>query len=322
MDERHQVFFTFVVLTVMFAAVGTFWVTSDRASGQIGTPSNSACNGALNGNPEGTLNKLTVPMGGTAASPAPIAPGTTVHVTITWAPTDWTSLNQLFDCVFVNGTLIGAYEEKPPINDGLATHTYDIPADAAAGTVICDRARLSGTPTGGVTTQKSNTVCFTVTGSPPSTTPPSTVPPPSSIPETTSTVPTVTTLVSPPSTVPTVTTLPPPPTTVPTVTTLVSPPSTIPSVTTTPTPSTVPQVTSTTTRSGTTTTTDPSTRTGGGSSTGGRTDVLAAPPSVSTGTPFARTGTDSVQLLALGLLVLNLGAMLVVAGRTKVPAEG
>jgi uncharacterized repeat protein (TIGR01451 family) len=125
---------------------------------------NSACNGAFSGSPVGTLAMTaSVPNGGS------IAAGQTIDITITWDPTDWSGLDQLEDCFTVNGALDGSltFEEKPPANDGIAKHSVTVPSTLTSGDTLCARSRLSGQPIGGnTTTQKSNTLCWTVGSTP------------------------------------------------------------------------------------------------------------------------------------------------------------
>lgn len=164
------------------------------AIGALATPSvadpidNGACNGAFNGNPEGTLAISTDPAAG-----SDIFAGGTVTVTATWATTDWNGLNQLFDCVELDGVLAEGLsdQEKPPVNDGSYVHQFTVPADTAPDTEVCVRARLSGQPVNPpgneepVTTQKSNTACIRVQAAPTTTTAPPTTT--TSAPQTTTT---------------------------------------------------------------------------------------------------------------------------------------
>jgi LPXTG-motif cell wall-anchored protein len=100
--------------------------------------------------------------------------GQTINVDITWDTDDWDAvapdgdLDRVADCVEVGGVVDTTLstEEKPTDNDGLFEHQYVIP-NVAPGTQICDRARLSGNPSGqNEETQKSNIVCFTVVAPP------------------------------------------------------------------------------------------------------------------------------------------------------------
>jgi len=119
-------------------------------------PTNSACNGAFNGDPAGSLVKH-IDAGDTVVG------GQVIHVTVTWDTEDWSSdqLDDVHDCVVIGDTLVDGLtdEEKPTANDGVWTTSYTVPADLATGTVICDRVRLSGP---GRDTEKSNVVCSTV----------------------------------------------------------------------------------------------------------------------------------------------------------------
>jgi LPXTG-motif cell wall-anchored protein len=111
------------------------------------------------------LAKSTVPAGGSN-----VVAGQTISVTVTWTTTDWvgTTLDRIADCVEVGGVESSTLstEEKPTANDGSFTHQYVIPS-VAAGTQVCDRARLSGNPAPqNESTQKSNIVCFNVVDAP------------------------------------------------------------------------------------------------------------------------------------------------------------
>jgi uncharacterized repeat protein (TIGR01451 family) len=121
----------------------------------------SACNGAFQGSPSGTLAMTaSVPNGGS------ISPGQSITITITWDTGDWSGLDALYDCFTVNGALDDSltYGEKPPSNDGIAQHSVTVPNSLLSGDTICARARLSGQPIGGVSTQKGNILCWTVGG--------------------------------------------------------------------------------------------------------------------------------------------------------------
>src|SRR3990172_5603648 len=52
-----------------------------------GGPDFNPCKG-IDGNPPGSLAKAATPSGGTQSNPAPVLPGTTVTVNITWDPAD------------------------------------------------------------------------------------------------------------------------------------------------------------------------------------------------------------------------------------------
>ena len=124
---------------------------------------NNACSGAFSGNPAGTLAVASSPSNGSTVSP-----GSTISFTITWNTGDWTGLDQYQSCFEVNGTLVSSlgYGEFPPANDGTIQHSITVPSNLSAGDELCMRGRLSGQPTGGNSTQKSNTVCFTIGGGP------------------------------------------------------------------------------------------------------------------------------------------------------------
>jgi len=131
------------------------------------------CNGAFNGNPAGSLAKTTSPAGAanpTAADIPVVAPGSTIAVTLTWNSGDFTgATSEVSDCIQIDGAdrTDLATQQKPgptpgPTSTSWST-SYTIPPTTAVGSVICDRGRVSGTPTGAdPTTQKSNEVCFQV----------------------------------------------------------------------------------------------------------------------------------------------------------------
>ncbi|HEX8770004.1 MAG TPA: hypothetical protein VF711_04475 [Acidimicrobiales bacterium] len=283
--QRERVALTAMVLAIFATVIGAFgMVSAQRATADV--LSNGACSGAFNGSPEGTLAKQTVP-----APDSVVAPGTTVQVTITWDTGDWDYVDQLFDCVQVAGAQDDSlsFEEKPATNDGVATHSYTIPADAAHGSKVCDRARLSGKPTGEVSTQKSNVVCFVVdpTGSTEEQPPPGE--PPADEPPTAEELPAddPPTAEEPPTTAPV-------PTTVPSDGPTTSPPATPPSVQPTASPSP-----------------------DGSPDTGPSAQVLGE---VTRRGTLAQTGSGSIALLAVGLVVFNLGATLLVASRKSAEA--
>jgi uncharacterized repeat protein (TIGR01451 family) len=144
---------TSIALFQLQLAIGT---TANAAS-------NGACGGAFGGSPSGTLAMTaSVPDGGS------ISAGQKIDLTITWNTGDWSGLDQFADCFEINGTLDPSmtYEEKPPVNDGIIQHSVSVPGSLANGDTVCARARLSGQPIGGVSTQKSNTLCWTVGGTP------------------------------------------------------------------------------------------------------------------------------------------------------------
>jgi hypothetical protein len=96
-----------------------------------------------------------------------VAPGEEILVEITWRVTDWTSpdLHKVLDCVYVNDRYAPELSggERPTPNDGYFAYHYFVPADAPAGTVVCDQGFLSG-PNGQEEygRQVSDFVCFTV----------------------------------------------------------------------------------------------------------------------------------------------------------------
>ena len=117
------------------------------------------CGAAFNGSPSGTLAiSATAPNGGS------IQPGQSITITITWNTGDWSGLDQFHSCFQLNGADLDslAFEERPPDNDGIIQHTIAVPGTVATGDELCSRSRLSGQPIGGVSTQKSNKICWTV----------------------------------------------------------------------------------------------------------------------------------------------------------------
>jgi len=126
-------------------------------------PEPSACSGLYHGSPPGSLAVTTSPASGTV-----LHPGDKVEVTATWNTTDWPGpeLHKVLDCLLVNGEVDYGHssQEKPTANDGLYGYDFTVPL----GTVgrICDRVRLSGrlVDGGDLVVQKSNTVCFSVSG--------------------------------------------------------------------------------------------------------------------------------------------------------------
>jgi uncharacterized repeat protein (TIGR01451 family) len=119
----------------------------------------AVCSAAFNGSPDGSLAiSATVPDGGT------IQAGQSITITITWDTGDWTDLDQFHSCFQLNGADVNSlnFEEIPPDNDGIIVHTITVPNNVSDGDELCSRSRLSGQPTGGTSTQKSNKLCWTV----------------------------------------------------------------------------------------------------------------------------------------------------------------
>ena len=119
------------------------------------------CSAAFTGAPDGTLAiSATVPNGGT------IQANQSITITITWNTGDWTSLDQFHSCFQLDGVDVNSLnlEQRPPelVNDGIIQHTITVPSTVSDGDELCSRSRLSGQPTGGTSTQKSNKICWTV----------------------------------------------------------------------------------------------------------------------------------------------------------------
>lgn len=131
-----------------------------------GPPQDGSCNGAFQGNPEGSLGKTATRDGVNLPNGSNVAPGDKITFTFTWDITDWLGLqlDKLVDCFAVNGVAYNSldYSWKPTDNDGTQSHTVTVP-DLNSGDKFCDRARLSGQPApGNPSTQKSNQMCFTI----------------------------------------------------------------------------------------------------------------------------------------------------------------
>jgi uncharacterized repeat protein (TIGR01451 family) len=131
-------------------------------------PPDISCSGAFSGRPPGSLAKTATRDGQSLPDGSLIEAGDVIVFTITWNTADWVGeeLDKVLDCVQVNGQDAPqlSVEEKPTENDGVFTHQITVPGNLETGDVLCDRARLSGNPTGdNPSTQKSNVLCFTVT---------------------------------------------------------------------------------------------------------------------------------------------------------------
>jgi uncharacterized repeat protein (TIGR01451 family) len=150
--SRRRALAVLAVLTV--AVIQLQLVDAGSAS------ASAACNGAFQGNPQGTLAiSASVPSGGT------ISAGQSITVNTTWNTNDWSGLDAYYNCWELNGSLVDSleYEEKPPANDGTITQTISVPNSVSNGDQFCVRARLSGQPRqGNTSTQKSNKICWTV----------------------------------------------------------------------------------------------------------------------------------------------------------------
>ena len=149
--RARRAFAVMVVLTL--GVVQLQLVTAGSASASV------ACNGAFTGSPPGTLAiTASVPTGQT------IEPGQSITVTATWDMSDWTDLDRYRACWQLNGGDLDAldFEVVDPVNDGSISNTISVPNTVADGDELCVRTRLSGQPAGGESTQKSNTLCWTV----------------------------------------------------------------------------------------------------------------------------------------------------------------
>jgi hypothetical protein len=145
-----------------------------------------ACNGAFHGDPVGSLSKSTQPPGGTSSQDPntlpTVSPGQTITASLSWNTANFVGqTSEASDCIQVGGvdfdTLASESKPGPTPTPGTTKYisTYTVPASASAGSIICDRGRVSGMPTGAnPTTQKSNVVCFQV--GPPTATPESRAP--------------------------------------------------------------------------------------------------------------------------------------------------
>lgn len=125
------------------------------------------CPEVLAGGPSGGLEKVTDPPVGSE-----IRRGTLVIVTLRWdrAAFDGTVLHKALDCVTVDGALAEALgvQERDTANDGIFETRFTVPDDLADGTRLCDRGFVSGPGPGNTfERQKSNDVCFTVSGDAP-----------------------------------------------------------------------------------------------------------------------------------------------------------
>jgi len=287
----------------------------------VGLPQPNDCNGVISGDAGGSLAKHTLPVGGTQ-----VKPGDPIAVWATWDITDWSSLNKIGDCMFVErpgtGMVFGPVSvgfDAAPLNNGLwVGPSYAVPSFAyQSGDQACDRIGLSGNPAGAsLATQKSATVCFPVQVDTTSSTTPTT-----EATTTTSTTQATTTTTEAPTT--TSTTEAPTTTTVAPTTTTVAPTTTTVAPTTT---STTEAATTTTTaviRSVTRTESDPAPAaqaTTTTSSTSTTTAAPADPPVQVLGARIGRerlpqTGFNTHVLVVAGLFLIALGGA--VSGLTR-----
>ena len=144
-----------IMLGVLFSVVGVF--AAPVAADDV----NQECNGAFQGNPEGSLAVVGSPAAGTIGENID-----SVSVTASWDEADWSgdTLDKILNCVTVNDVLVDAKSsiEKPTANDGGQPFTIDV-SDLDVDDEVCARVRLSGTPTAqNPSTQKSNVLCWTV----------------------------------------------------------------------------------------------------------------------------------------------------------------
>ena len=146
------------------AAVG-FSLLVEPAAGA--TPSHpggvpDTCPEVLAGTPTGGLQKLTVPVAGSA-----VARGEVITVTLRWDPAIFAGslLHKALDCVTVDGDAADglSIQQRDVTNTGEFTTTTTVPDGLAEGARLCDRGFVSGaTPGGGFAREKSNDVCFIV----------------------------------------------------------------------------------------------------------------------------------------------------------------
>ncbi|HYG71134.1 MAG TPA: DUF11 domain-containing protein [Actinomycetota bacterium] len=147
----------FAVLAALTLTVVQLQLVAGAASASV------ACNGAFSGSPVGTLAiTASIPTNQT------IQAGQSITVTATWDTNDWTDLDRYRACWQLNGNDLDAldFEVQDPDNDGSIQNTIQVPNSVQSGDELCVRTRISGQPRGGESTQKSNTLCWTVGAAP------------------------------------------------------------------------------------------------------------------------------------------------------------
>jgi hypothetical protein len=146
----------------------------DAATAAKGT--NNSCNGVFSGSDfttNGGFNKSVSINGQPASNGTPVQPSTTITVTLTWNPANFTGQQDMIsDCVgtttdggsfTIDQTQSQASLQKPvPTGESSYTSSYVVPT-SASGLQICDRGRVSGVGANGLDgAEKSNRFCFPV----------------------------------------------------------------------------------------------------------------------------------------------------------------
>jgi LPXTG-motif cell wall-anchored protein len=146
----------------------------DASTSAMGT--NNSCNGGFSGSDftaNGDFNKTVTINGQPATNGMLVQPNTTIAVTLTWNPANFSGQQDMIsDCVgtttdgsnfTVDQPQSQASLQKPvPVGESSYTTSYTVPA-ADAGLQICDRGRISGVGASGQAgTEKSNRFCFPV----------------------------------------------------------------------------------------------------------------------------------------------------------------
>ncbi|HEY4409049.1 MAG TPA: hypothetical protein VGO87_04155 [Acidimicrobiia bacterium] len=149
--------------------------TIDAFTARAGADTASDCTAAFTTSPATQLSFTTDP-------PVRYATiGQTVSLSAGWDPAAWDSVTSAVACVQVNDAVndVLGGSEAAPADSGAFTHSFTIPADVPAGSVLCARIRLAGDPAGPETEAVwvSNTHCFEVDTETTDTTAPEATPP-------------------------------------------------------------------------------------------------------------------------------------------------
>jgi LPXTG-motif cell wall-anchored protein len=113
-----------------------------------GPPQDGSCNGAFQGDAKDSLAKLATRNGVNLPDGSIIHAGEQITFTFTWETADWSTTDKLFDCFAVNGVEYHSLDYGWKPVENNGSAQHTITVPALNdGDSFCDRARLSGTPT-------------------------------------------------------------------------------------------------------------------------------------------------------------------------------
>lgn len=156
-------------LTGGVALAGLMTLIVGVGSAHAVVPHPSHCIEHLSGDQDGTLLITSTPAPG-----SPVAAGSTIDITATWSPSDWTRVEKMVVCVTVDGVRVPDLTggQRPLDNAGSFEWPVPVPADMPEGSEICVRDVLMGDSAVDQPEQRSNWVCFRSAVTPTTTVPP------------------------------------------------------------------------------------------------------------------------------------------------------